>query len=212
MKCCVWQEINNLWWANLIQTFILGLLYLEITTKETKTYYLEKSNLWLCMFTKQKECLESFFCKRKASEEDFAGESWIHSPLGTENIWIWSHLFFLLPDICARLKNATLTGIVQKTNVVINFSKDSNGEAEAQAMQWFIMWCCGVLGASQKVISGDVVWWEQWEVDSREQLDCRNMFSNLLAQVAALPIPDVHKSQEKPEKGLRLVKNLKLRF
>lgn len=120
---------------------------------------------------------------------------------------------FLLPDICACLKNATFPGVVQKTNVVVNFSKDSNGEAEAQAMQWFLMWPWGVPGASQKkVISGDAVWWNQWEVDPREQLDCRNMFSNLLTQIAALPIPDVHKSQEKPEKGLILVKNLNLRF
>lgn len=72
--------------------------------------------------------------------------------------------------------------VVQKTNVVINFSKDSNGEAEAQAMQWFLMWPWGVPGAFQrKVISGDAAWWDQWEVDPREQLDCRDMFSNLLA-------------------------------
>lgn len=37
------------------------------------------------------------------------------------------------------------------------------------------------------------------------------MLSSLLAQIAALPIPDAHKSQEKPEKGLRLVKNSDLK-
>ena len=47
----------------------------------------------------------------------------------------------------------------------------------------------------QKGISGDAVWWGQWEVDPREQLDCRTVFSNLLGQIAALPIPDVNKSQ-----------------
>lgn len=41
---------------------------------------------------------------------------------------------------------------------------------------------------------------------------CRMMFSNLLGQTVALPIPDVHKSQGKSDKGLRLVKSLKLRF
>lgn len=133
------QEINNLWWANLIQTFILGLLCLEITTKETKACYLEKSNLRLRMFTKPKECLESFFCRGKTSEKDFAGESWMRTPLGTENTWIWSHLFLLLPDIHTCLKNATLPGIAKKTNVVINFSKESDGEAAVQGIQWLIM-------------------------------------------------------------------------
>ena len=133
------QEINNLWWANLIQTFILGLLCLEITTKETKACYLEKSNLRLHMFTKLKECLESFFCRGKTSEKDVARESWMRTPLGKENTWIWSHLFLLLPDIRACLKNTTLPGIAKKTNVVINFSKDSNGETAAQTTQWLIM-------------------------------------------------------------------------
>lgn len=64
----------------------------------------------------------------------------------------------------------------------------------------------------RKGILGDAVWWGQWEVHPGEQLDCRMKFSNLLGQIAALPIPDVHKSQGKSEKGLRLVKNLKLRF
>lgn len=181
--------------------------------KRNKSLLLGKIQL-LVMHVYQAEGVPGIIlCRIKASEEDFTGEGWMHTPLGTENAWIWSHLFFLLPNICARLKNATLPGIVQKTSVVINFSKDSNGEAEAQAMQWFIMWSWGVPGASQKkVISGDAVWRDQWEVDPTEQLDCRNVFSNLLAQIAALPIPDVHKSQEKPEKGLRLVKNSKLRF
>lgn len=70
----------------------------------------------------------------------------------------------------------------------------------------------GVPVVSQKGISGDAVWWGWWEVDAREQLDCRMLFSNLLGQIAAVPIPDVHKSQGKSERSLRLVKNLKLRF
>lgn len=49
-------------------------------------------------------------------------------------------------------------------------------------------------------------------MDPREQLDYRMIFSNLLGQTAALPIPDIHKSQGKSGKGLRLVENLKLRF
>lgn len=49
-------------------------------------------------------------------------------------------------------------------------------------------------------------------MDAREQLDCRMMFSNLLGQIAGVPIPDVRKSRGKSERGLRLVKNLKLRF
>lgn len=51
-----------------------------------------------------------------------------------------------------------------------------------------------------------------WEVDCREQLDCKMMFSDLLGQIATPPVSDVHKSQGKSEKGLRLAKNLNLRF
>ena len=136
------QEINNLWWVNLIQTFILGLLCLEITTKETKACNLEKSNPRLCVFTKLKGCLESFFFRGKTSEKNFAGESWMRTPLEAENTWIWSHLFLLLPDICTCLKNATLSGIAKKTNETMNFSKDSDREAGAPAMQ-LIVWPSG---------------------------------------------------------------------
>lgn len=87
------------------------------------------------MFTKLKECLESFFYRGKTSEKDFAGESWMRTPLGTENTWVWSHLFLLLPDILACLKNAAIPGIAKGTNVVINFSEDSKGEVVAQATQ-----------------------------------------------------------------------------
>lgn len=154
------QEINNLRWANLTQTFILGLLCVETTVKETKACYLEKSSLRLLMFTKLKERLESFFCRGKTSEKDFAGESWMHTPVGTENTWIWSHLFLLLPDIRACLKNTTLPGIAKKTNVVINFSKDSTGEAAAQAMQWLIMRPSGWSGSPWGLSDEGRAFWE----------------------------------------------------
>lgn len=94
------------------------------------------------------------FARGKTSEKDFASESWIHAPQGTENTWIRSRLFLLLPDTCACLRNATLAGIAEKPNTVINFSKDSNGEAAAQATRWPFMWPSGV-SSSPRHVSGE---------------------------------------------------------
>lgn len=213
------QEINNPRWANLIETFILTLYVWKLQQKKQKFVTWKNPTSGYPCLRSLRSAWNNSFARGKTSKKDFAGEKWKHILLGADSTWILSHQFLLLPDIHACLRKATLSGIVKKPNTVINISKGKNGEAAAWRIPWPFMWHSGVSISPwhiSKGISGGAAWLGPWEEYLRENLTwprgCRIMFSNLLGQSVALPIPDVHKTQGKSDKGLRLVKNLKLRF
>ena len=138
------REINNPWWANLIQTFILTYCVWKLQQKRQKLVTWKNPTSGYPCWPSLRSAWNHSFARGKTSEEDFAGERWKHTPLGAYSTWILSHQFLLLPDIHACLRKATLSGTVKKPNTVINISKGRNGEAAAWATPRPFPWPSGV--------------------------------------------------------------------